>query len=324
MMITIIGAGMSGLLAANMLRSPWEMFEASPSIPNGHKALLRFRSSAVGDVCGITFKKVKVMKSSSCSYNPVAGAIAYSKKATGEYSMRSLVKMEDDIVERYIAPPDLIQKMCDNIDVFNIRVNHRLVEVKDTSLIFDSDGGVRSNLELARGTIISTLPMPTMMELLEYPDIPAFRYRSGVAVQFSLRRADIYASVYIPDLGVPAYRASITGDRIIVEYAQDIEEADYDRIAINAMEVAEEYLGIDTRDIYSPAEVASMKYLKIVPIDEELRRNFIMWASMKHKVYSLGRFATWRPGLLMDDVVQDVRVIERLINSQDYYPHLLK
>ena len=49
--VTIIGAGMAGLLAANMLRHRDPVIlEAQKSLPNNHHALLRFRSSVVGDV----------------------------------------------------------------------------------------------------------------------------------------------------------------------------------------------------------------------------------------------------------------------------------
>jgi hypothetical protein len=60
--------------------------------------------------------------------------------------------------------------------------------------------------------------------------------------------------------------------------------------------------------------------MKILPIDEDIRRRFIMWASDNFGIYSLGRFATWRPGLQLDDLVNDVRVIQRIssTNSYDY------
>jgi hypothetical protein len=52
-------------------------------------------------------------------------------------------------------------------------------------------------------------------------------------------------------------------------------------------------------------------YAKIAPMDETLRRNFIYWAStVTGRAYQLGRFATWRPRLLLDDLVHDVRLIE--------------
>ena len=62
-MVAIYGAGLAGLLAANMLRgmSP-TVFEAQGSLPNNHGALLRFRSDKAGTACGIPFKKVHVTK----------------------------------------------------------------------------------------------------------------------------------------------------------------------------------------------------------------------------------------------------------------------
>lgn len=73
-MVAIYGAGLAGLLAANMLRgmSP-TVFEAQGSLPNNHGALLRFRSDKAGTACGIPFKKVHVTK-----------AIKYDGKITTE------------------------------------------------------------------------------------------------------------------------------------------------------------------------------------------------------------------------------------------------
>ena len=54
-------------------------------------------------------------------------------------------------------------------------------------------------------------------------------------------------------------------------------------------------------------------------IDEELRKDFIYWATDKHNIFSLGRFATWRPGLLLDDLVKDIRLIDKWIDRGDRY-----
>ena len=59
-------------------------------------------------------------------------------------------------------------------------------------------------------------------------------------------------------------------------------------------------------------------YAKILPIPEETRKRFILWATERHNIYSLGRFATWRPGLLMDDLVNDIRVIQRVAERGTY------
>ena len=64
-------------------------------------------------------------------------------------------------------------------------------------------------------------------------------------------------------------------------------------------------------------ETVNQKYGKIAPIDEGKRKALIGHLSTEHNIYSLGRFATWR-NLLLDDVVQDIAVIKRLMNSDGY------
>ena len=59
----IIGAGMSGLLAGQFFRSNKPLvIEKQDSLPNNHKALLRFRTEAVSELSGIRFKSVNVQK----------------------------------------------------------------------------------------------------------------------------------------------------------------------------------------------------------------------------------------------------------------------
>jgi hypothetical protein len=66
-------------------------------------------------------------------------------------------------------------------------------------------------------------------------------------------------------------------------------------------------------------QIRPQKYAKILPIDEDERRRFIMWASDQHRIFSFGRYAVWRPGLLLDDLVQDFRVIMKLIDGGNQY-----
>jgi hypothetical protein len=57
---------------------------------------------------------------------------------------------------------------------------------------------------------------------------------------------------------------------------------------------------------------------KIRPIDERLRKQFIFEMTTKHNIYSVGRFATWRQ-LLMDDVVEDLKIIEEFLTKDSSY-----
>lgn len=81
-----------------------------------------------------------------------------------------------------------------------------------------------------------------------------------------------------------------------------------------------EQLGISTDCInHNSIEWTDTKYAKITPIDDEERLSFIHWATDKHGVYSLGRFATWRPKVLLDDLVEDIRLIDRWTGSKNLY-----
>ena len=70
-------------------------------------------------------------------------------------------------------------------------------------------------------------------------------------------------------------------------------------------------LDIKGKDI----EWSESQYQKIAPIPERDRQEILMHLTQEHNIYSLGRFATWRPGLLLDDIVQDVRRIQSMING---------
>lgn len=114
-MTLIIGSGMAGLLAGNMLmkRKPL-IIEAQPSLPSNHSAVLRFRSPVVGDVLGIPFKRVNMIKTSVPWQNPVADALAYAYKNSGGYrSDRSIGSGAVVSEERFIAPPDLVLRMAE-------------------------------------------------------------------------------------------------------------------------------------------------------------------------------------------------------------------
>ena len=56
---------------------------------------------------------------------------------------------------------------------------------------------------------------------------------------------------------------------------------------------------------------------KFVPLEEEYRKRLMYDLTQKHNIYSLGRHATWRK-VLLDDVVQDIDRIERMIKHSAY------
>lgn len=310
---TVIGAGLAGLLAAAMLRDECDaVIEAQASIPNNHAALLRFRSSIVGDALNIPFRAVNVMKAVvPFSGNPVGDALSYSIKTNGNATLRSSISAQGKIEQRFIAPSDLIDRMQKKVVApIKLKTTFKAKKTDDKKTI-------------------STIPMPLLMQLLGYDHKIDFGYVAGYTIQVDLKSTDVCATVYFPNPEIKPYRASITGNRLIVEYAEpnftsDRIEAEVTELARHPKKIADEllnvlpHMGLKVRHASGVPEVRLQKYAKIRPIDDGARKRFILWASEHHNIYSLGRFATWRPSLLLDDVVNDVRVIQKIANGTNY------
>lgn len=290
----IIGAGLAGLLAANMLaRYQPSVIERQPALPNNHSAVLRFRTSVVGDVLNVPFRKVNMIKATLPYLNPVADALAYSYKNTFNY--RSDRSVNDGFVseERWIAPSDLIEKMSVGLRIFL---------------------GVRAQFDTDE-IVVSTIPMPDLAKALGYDALPAFSGLPGTNVRATVINGDAFVSLLVPNPVYRFSRISLTGSELIIECPGLPEEDWREGIAEGLVHAAGKLMGIHEHHI-TDIKVVPQTYAKISPIDNNARRQFIFWATDKKNVFSLGRFATWRPGLLLDDLVQDVRMIERWINDR--------
>lgn len=307
-MITIIGAGMAGLLAANILQNRGhevQVLEAQKELPNNHKALLRFRSTVVSDVTGIEFKKVQMIKATSMGMNPVANSLSYAQKALGTYRSDRSITNDVIVADRYIAPEDFIQQLA------------RRVKVKY---------GAKAKIPdfKSAGPIISTMPMSSLMLDLRYQvTAPFFPSVEGWVINATIHKCDAYATLYVPGPIYAFHRVSITGNRLIVEINREPAEGEADGFAIQAAHM----MGINIHDrqnqfiegSVSMVSVAKQKYAKILPIDDRDRKTFMAWATDNYNIYSLGRFATWRPGLLLDDIPKDVMLIEKWIKDGNNY-----
>jgi len=289
----IVGAGMAGLLAAAMLRDEAKaIFEAQEHLPNNHSALLRFRSNVVGEALNIPFKQVTVLKAIVPWRNPVADALAYSHKTNGTARLRSIISAKGESEARWVAPTNLIDRMARKISC-PVYIGAPYLSWK------------------AKEQVISTMPMPKLMEVLGYPITEAFDHIPGHNIVADLDRVNAYCTLYVPNEALAFSRVSITGSRLIAEcYGRREPPTEADMFdALNIV-------GLDQGWVKN-WEIKQQRYAKIVPIDESYRRGFISWASREHNIYSLGRFATWRPELLLDDVVKDVRVIQRLAGGEE-------
>jgi hypothetical protein len=287
---------MAGLLAANMLhRLEPVVFEKQSELPHNHSAVLRFRSATVGNVLGIAFKQVTMIKASVEWSNPVADALAYSFKVVGQYRSDRSITAGTKTETRYVAPSGLIARMAKQIPAKAIKLNHNYLFRKNAAL----------------DPVISTIPMPALMQQLDYPDRPQFIHHAGRNVHAVIDDCDAYVSLMVPDPTSPIARISITGSEAIIECVESDPPWTLDGIVTSAANL----LGIPRTKFHDVAGHVQ-HYAKIQPIDDDLRKAFMFWATDKYGVFSLGRFATWRPGLLLDDLVQDVNKITGWINNR--------
>lgn len=307
MTVSIIGAGMAGLLAGAMFRQEAQIYEAATSLPNNHHALLRFRTDEISQHLNIPFQAVDVIKIVKPFRNKVAEASGYSVKSNGRASLRSIRSAEGKIDKRFIAPPDFIQELAD---------------FQRSPILFDYTA-TRYRLEnlAEKGPVISTIPMGSLMAILEYPEPLDFNYRHGWVVKGTIGvPSDLCATIYYPDPDVPIVRATLTGDLLQVEMVEQFDQAQWavDRI----MDTVLQDFGLEHYD-YS-AELLQQRYAKISPVDDRDRIRFILWATDNFNIYSLGRYAVWRPSILLDDVFHDVQKIQAMLRSGTNYHGRLK
>jgi len=296
----IVGAGLAGLIAAHAFPSEqiYEMSDGPAQIAQ-HKALLRFRSPAVGELTGIEFTPVKVRKgiwmNDAFRAPDIALCNHYSQKVIGELLERSIWNLDAAI--RYIAPEDFYERL---IEVLANRINWA------SPVNFQVAQG-------AKGLItISTAPLPVLLKEFGIETEIKFTSASITVDRFRIPGADVYQTVYFPDPEMELYRASITGDLLIAEYTKEPKDNSG---------LAEIYKAFGLKATPIALGTVDQKFGKIVDIPPMERRRLIAKLTNDHNVFSLGRFATWR-NILLDDVVHDASIVKRLMNATKYERNL--
>lgn len=291
----IVGAGLAGLLAAHAWPGA-EIFESAPAPRAAHRALLRFRSNAVAQLTGIEFREVTVRKGIWHDEEFIAPSIRlsnwYSRKVTGSIlSDRSIWSL--DPAQRFIAPESFYDQL---IETVGSRIHWA------TSFAFTEQG--------APAPLISTAPLPITLKALAIETSNLSFHRASIHVdRFRVKNSDVFQTVYFPDPELALYRASITGSLLICESINNdnLEET---------LRPAFEALGLSMSEP-ELIESADQHYGKIVPLSNAVRKPLLHRLTTEHSIFSLGRFATWR-NILLDDVVQDISVIRKLIKASGY------
>lgn len=306
----IIGGGLAGLLAACHFKDA-EIHEAGDEIAN-HRALLRFRDKGVSELTGIPFRDVEVRKGIYTAKDHtfhdrcnIKLANLYSRKVVGEVMGRSIWNL--DPVTRYVAPPDLYE---------------RLVKMHRDRIYFNLPAQTIWQGQ-SHATYINTAPLPVIAKIaIGFQMDEAIEHgtqRASIRVdRFKVANCDVHQTIYFPEEDLRVYRASITGDTLIVEYIAD---ANPENMRFSSEDSEVDFavcaaFGLDRYSLKLDGTV-DQQYGKIVDLSKDVRQAALYELTRDYGIYSLGRFATWR-NILLDDVVKDIRVIDGLIKASDY------
>ncbi len=295
----IAGAGLAGLIAGNFFRSQKPMIiERQGKLPDNHHAVLRFKTDVISRITGIKFSRVFVRKAlvHGIHYldapNPYA-ANAYSLKVANGVYDRSIWNLEHGY--RYLAPEDFAKNLA---EVCNIKYG---ISLDRDTMGFEGD------------PVISTIPMPLLMDLVGWKDKPQFKFNTVWTLRCFIEdpACQVQQTIYFSDMDQSYYRATVSGGVFMMEFSRDPHALD-----IGANQLAKEgldFFGLMEATISEPV-IHEQRFGKLIPIDDNLRKEFMYTMTREYNVYSLGRFATWRP-VLLDDLANDLLVIDGMINS---------
>ena len=291
----IIGAGLAGCLAG-ALHPNARIFEAESQLPANHRAVLRFRDDKIAQALGIPFRRVRVHKSIVVQGRHIDRANPevmnmYSRKVAGRAMERSIADIEP--VDRFVAPSDFHEQLATKC-IGRIEFGHPITSLNRDEI---------NNLNRRDIPVISTIPMPRMLNLLGIQHHHEFKFEPIFVERWHVPDCDVHQTIYFPGDETPVYRATLTGSDLIVECAEEYPGC----VDIRYVQAA---FGLREVELQT-CERQSQRYGKIVPIATEERKRFLLRMTMEHNVYSLGRFACWR-NILLDDVYEDFFRVRRM------------
>jgi hypothetical protein len=306
MKIVVIGAGISGRIAAATLDSEHDvlMVDAAQKKHHpfaDHKAILRLRSDDIKKFFQCTMKEILAHKQvlhKGVLYDSATIDMnnCYSQKCYGSVSKRSIYEL--GIVKRYIVEYIQPEKGLD------ICFNKKVVKVSDDRQIHFPDGSTETY-----DFCVSTMPMPSMLNaaygsftsgisrLLK--SRPVFIKRCRLSMML-----DKHRTIYFTQPDFP-YRATLEECVLIIESMRPVTDSDTAMVA--------DAFGFKSRDI-SSYTVHKKNIGKILPFANRIRKQIIDDLTNRFNIYSLGRFAIWKP-IRVDHVIDDMKTIACIIND---------
>lgn len=333
MKISVIGGGLSGLLAGNLMRNIGDVtvYEKNQSTQVRHTAILRMRSEKLFHTCQVPLEEIRVMKSiffEGKHYDKATLDLInlYSLKVSDKVAVRSIKDLDE--VTRYVCPTkkiiELLEKNVPSIE-YGTRVDETFLKKNEKDHV-----------------IISTVPMNHLMYILEWSDIPDFKYAPVYVSRFKLKEdlvsPKICQTVYLPGSETNFYRMTLQSNELILESIGRYWEKDWEggyyafsdqtdpqmRERVQPIfEEVEKIFRIFRLDKNSVESIHfnTQEFGKIQEISEKVRQDFIRYATEKYNIYSLGRFACWK-NLLTDDTFESIFKIMKMIQADsDYMKH---
>lgn len=317
---TIVGAGLSGLIAAHLWPKA-KVIESRPESNESHRAVLRFRTTAVQSVTGIDFRCVTVRKgiwyNGQFCHPDIRLANWYTAKVLNGalISDRSIWSL--DPAQRYVAPSDFYTRLIETVGP-RIQWNTQ----------FDFHNTSDWLLDQPSSPVISTVPLPITANSVGIQLPFACRYAPIGVIRFLISDSDLYQTVYYPDPATPLYRVSITGNLMIVEFAANLDISSNLASTDNAAVMDRYHMRDDICDSFGLSQYQlephsdfntphRQAFGKIADVPAIARRQVLFQLTSKLGIYSLGRFATWR-NILLDDIPNDCRIIRNLMNGDQY------
>jgi hypothetical protein len=166
--------------------------------------------------------------------------------------------------------------------------------------------------------IVSTIPMAAILKICELQANPTVEVARKVYVyRYEMAPGtDLYQTIYFPSENILPFRASVTGNVLIIESMTKLLSWDSDLAMVMAA------FGFNLDDIVRGVrEESVITNGKMIDLPRDEREAILYELTRDFGVFSVGRFATHR-NILLDDVVGDLDKVERLMNASDYAQRL--
>jgi hypothetical protein len=308
--VIIIGAGISGAIAAGAISSfspvVYEAKEEQASLAD-HAAVMRVRDPNVSMLLGCSAEAIQVHKSVFYSgwmttSNPEINNL-YSLKTTS--SLRDASIQDLGFKERYLlgSRDQLKPKAL-------TKYRMKLVSISKGLATF-IDGEDFDETIVPYDFCISTIPLPLMLRLTNpLLEEHTFEARSESIFVFTRETklpSSVHQTVYFPAKEMSSYRATLEGQKLIVEAIRAPEKKEMDFIC--------SLFGLQEEHFTGCWVGIEQKHGKILPCNEDERKRILWKLTEEFGIFSFGRFAIWRP-IRTDHLVGDIQWIQKAITSR--------